>query len=281
MNNKFIPRMEELSFCPVCNSANFKVNLKPDICKCGNCKVFFRNPRPSEATIIACYDRGETFTRWQNELKIREYLWKKRLSLISAYCKSGTLLDIGAGDGYFLDFAKNIFSVEATEVSVSGVEYAVARGHNVHYGTIFDSKFNNKKYDVITMWHVLEHLSEPDKALRRITNILKPHGLLVIAVPNEISHLYSPAALQKKNPFGKLKCSEEIHLLHFTPRILTDILKNQFGLDVLELGVDDVHIHKRKQKLPGMYLNQVLCKLFGSHIDAAMVIVCSKAIKPL
>ena len=48
--------------------------------------------------------------------------------------------------------------------------------------------------------------------------LLKPSGLLFIAVPNEISHLYSLAALRKKrHPFGELSCNKEIHLIHFTP----------------------------------------------------------------
>ncbi len=67
--------------------------------------------------------------------------------------------------------------------------------------------------------------------------------------------------------------------MYFTPRVLLNILKSQYGLEVLGVGVDDVHIYNRKKKLPAMYINMMLCKLSGFHFDAAMVFVCSKTEK--
>lgn len=277
---EFSDWMEILNSCPLCGSKYFSLSYKPDVCKCKECKVLFRNPRPKQEIIIDCYDQGVTFQEWQNELEIRSYLWKKRLSLVKSYRTNGSLLDIGTGDGYFLNFAKIIFKVEATEISTMGVHYAESWGHVVHHGTIFDTEYNERKYDIITMWHVLEHLPDPGKALNRVMQLLNPGGLIFIAVPNELSRLYSLAALtKKKHPFGKLGCDGEIHLTHYTPRVLLNFLKSQQGLEVLNVGVDDVHIYNRKIKLPGMYLNMLLCKLLRFHFDAAMVFVCSKSKK--
>jgi len=274
----FTDWMETLDCCPLCGSENFILSHKPDICRCEKCKVHFRNPRPKQEIIIDCYDKGATFRQWQKELKVRSHLWKKRLSLLESYRNSGSLLDIGTGDGYFLNFAKKNFKVEATEISETGIHYAQAWGHVVHHGTIFDAEYNEKKYDIITMWHVLEHLPEPGKVLGRIMELLNPGGLLVIAVPNEISHLYSlDTLIKKKHPFGKLGCDGEIHLIHFTPRVLLNVLKSQYGLQVHGVRVDDVHVFNRKMKLPGMYINRMLCKLTGFHFDAAMAFVCSRS----
>lgn len=276
----FTDWMEILHSCPLCGSENFNLSYKPDVCKCEKCKVHFRNPRPKQEIILDCYDKGVTFKQWQNELEVRSHLWKKRLSLVESYRNYGSLLDIGTGDGHFLNFAIKTFKVEATEVSKIGIHYAELWGHLVHHGTIFDAKYNEKKYDIITMWHVLEHLSEPGKALSRIMGLLNPGGLLFLAVPNEISHLYSPGTLiKKKHPFGKLSCDGEIHLIHFTPCVLLNFLKSQHGLEVLSVRVDDVHVYNRKMRLPGMYINMMLCKLSGFHFDAAMVFVCSKSKK--
>lgn len=272
------PMLEILSACPLCGSERFKLYRKPDLCKCSDCKLIFRSPRPSQQLILDCYDKGATFQQWQNELDIRALLWKKRLSLVSSYRRSGHLLDIGTGDGYFLNFAKEIYQIDATEVSEFGVRQAASWGHDVHHGTIFDKEFNNKTYDLITMWHVLEHLPEPGRFLTRTLDLLDPEGFLFVAVPNECTSLYSPLALlRKKHPFGKLKCDQEIHLTHFTPRVLTNTLINRYGLDVLKFDVDDVHLHKRMTKLPVMVVNKILSKFFRFHFDAAMVIVCSKS----
>jgi len=276
-----LPLTESLNFCSLCGGQGFTRLYEPDICRCQSCHVYFRNPRPDQALILDSYNEGETFRQWQNELGIRSRLWKKRCSLIWAYRSSGLLLDIGTGDGYFLDFAKNIFTVEATEISKTGVEYARARGHNIHKGTIFNTKFNGKQFDVITMWHVLEHLPMPGRVLVRARSLLKQDGLLVIAVPNETIPVWSARISRKKtHPFGRLSRRQEIHLAHFTPASLTGLLKKQFGFKVLGLGVDDVHVYGRQQKLPGYYMNKLCSTLFNWHVDTAMVVFCTPASKP-
>lgn len=275
-----LPLTESLDFCSLCGSQEFTRLYEPDICQCHRCHVYFRNPRPDQALILDSYNEGETFRQWQNELGIRSRLWKKRCSLVSEYCSSGLLLDVGTGDGYFLDFVKNIFTVEATEISKSGVEYARARGHNIHQGTIFDTKFNGKQFDIITMWHVLEHLPAPFHVLNKIKSLLKPDGLLIIAVPNETRPLWSARISRRKtHPFGLLSRRQEIHLAHFTPASLTGLLEQQFGFNVLNLDVDDVHVYRRRVKLPGYYLNKLCSRIFNWHWDTAMVVVCTPAIE--
>lgn len=271
-----LPLTEPLIFCPLCHGQQFTRRHQPDICQCGACGVYFRNPRPDQSLILNSYDDGATFRQWQNELGIRAHLWEKRLSLVSAYRTSGSLLDIGTGDGYFLDFAKRLFDVKATEISKSGVEYSRARGHSVHPGTVFDAPFNTGTFDVITMWHVLEHLPMPGKVLHKVKPLLKPDGVLFIAVPNETAPLCLARASSRSNhPFGELRHGAEIHLFHFTPRTLATILRKQLGFKVLGLDVDDVHVDNRLRKLPGYYVNKLFSKLFNWHWDAAMVAVCT------
>lgn len=272
---------ESLDCCPVCAGKNFTLRYSPDICQCHDCEVYFRNPRPDQKQILDSYNEGETFRQWQGELDIRSRLWKKRCSLIRSYRSSGTLLDIGTGDGYFLYFAKNIFSVEATEISKRGADYAGARGHNVHLGTVFDADFDGRKFDVITLWHVLEHLPAPGQVLNKVKSLLKPDGLLVIAVPNETRPLWSARISRRRiRPFGRLSRQQEIHLVHFTPASLKRLLEQRFGFNVLNLDVDDVHVYRRRLKLPGYYLNKLCSRIFNWHWDTAMVVVCTPAIDP-
>ncbi|MEN8261210.1 MAG: class I SAM-dependent methyltransferase [Pseudomonadota bacterium] len=276
---KILDLTERLSFCPLCDAQNFIQTHAPDLCKCNICNVFFRNPRPSHNSILRSYNTGSTFSQWQNELDIRAKLWKKRLSMISDYKSSGSLLDIGTGDGYFLDFAKMVFDVEATEISKTGVRFSRDRGHSVHHGTIFDAKFDSNQYDIITMWHVLEHMGNPGATLKRIKTLLRLNGILIIAVPNETNRLHPiHTALKNEHPFSPHTQGEEIHLIHFTPKTLTRALSNVFGFNILRLDVDDVHVHKRFLNSPRYYINRIVSRLFGWHWDTAMVVICTPEI---
>lgn len=115
----------------------------------------------------------------------------------------------------------------------------------------------------------------PGRVLQKVKSLLKPDGVLFIAVPNETVPLcLASASSTNKHPFGELTHGEEIHLFHFTPRILAAILRKQLGFEVLGLGVDDVHVDNRICKLPGYYVNKLFSKLFNWHWDAAMVAVC-------
>lgn len=271
-----LPATESLTCCPLCSGVNFSRRYVPDLCRCHTCGIHFRNPRPAQSVILSCYNEGVTFHQWQHELEIRSLLWRKRCALISRLRKHGTLLDVGTGDGYFLSFAKLQFEVEATEISASGVAYARARGHRVHQGTIFDDSFNGRKYDVITMWHVLEHVPSPGRILERIKTMLNPGGILVIAVPNEAGRLaLARLKPRRAHPFGLIERGAEIHLTHFTPGSLLGALRKRFGFNIVRFDVDDVHVHVRHWKLPRYYVNSLLCRLFNRHWDTAMVVACT------
>lgn len=274
----FLPMTESLDSCQLCDSRELSRRYEPDICQCHACGVYFRNPRPDQGIVLSSYNEGATFRQWQHELGIRAHLWKKRCSLISAHRTSGSLLDIGTGDGYFLDFVKTSFDVEATEISESGIAFARMRGHSVHHGTIFDAEFDAKKYDVVSMWHVLEHVPMPGRVLERAKSLLKPDGFLFIAVPNETAPLFrARVSSGNVHPFGRLAHGQEIHLFHFTPRVLTGVLRTRFDLNIVSLGVDDVHVHERRKQLPCYYVNRLFSTLFNWHWDTAMVVVCTPA----
>ena len=109
-----------------------------------------------------------------NSLKIRQI--NKRKS-------KGNMLDYGAGVGSFADHAKRKgWSVEAFETDTDCKKTLKERKI-----TIVDEKLCKNRYDVITMWHVLEHLQNPKKILEKLYNSLKPTGRVFIAIPNHSS----------------------------------------------------------------------------------------------
>lgn len=114
---------------------------------------------------------------------VKQYTLSQKERLILSYAKKkGNLLDIGAGTGDFLSFAKNKnWKVVGIEPSQKAKALAQKKGVSFVENT---SDLSDNSFDVITMWHVLEHVEDLDKQLSELKRISKPGGIIVIAVPN-------------------------------------------------------------------------------------------------
>ncbi len=114
---------------------------------------------------------------------VRQYTLSQKERLITSYAsKKGNLLDIGAGTGDFLSYAKSKkWKVVGIEPSLKAKEIAQKKGVSFVENT---EEFSDNSFDVITMWHVLEHVEDLDKQLSELKRISKPGGIVIIAVPN-------------------------------------------------------------------------------------------------
>jgi len=137
------------------------------------------------------------------------------------------VLDVGCGDGSFLDaLAQQGWEVNGTELSVSIAATAMERlGDRIHVGGISDAGFPQNSFDLITFWHVLEHLEDPRRALSDAERLLKPDGRIVVAVPN----LTSWQAGWFKEHWLHLDVPR--HRWHFSPKVL-ETLAHRSGLYV-------------------------------------------------
>jgi SAM-dependent methyltransferase len=149
----------ELWRCAVCSSA---VTVGPE----APASAYESSARPRLAglarPLLAAFDRT-------------------RLALLGP--PRGTLLDIGAGRGRFVASARAAgWSAEGVEPSARGVEAARAvYGVALRRGSLADVAGT---YDAISLWHVLEHLDDPDAAIARVASLLPVGGVLVVGVPN-------------------------------------------------------------------------------------------------
>lgn len=226
--------LEHLNKCNLCESNNVcSIDNDHNIFKCNNCGYIFNNPRPTFDEIMNFYSREDKYDSWLQEEKGRDILWQRRLRILKKFKNTGTLLDIGTGIGQFLYFAKNDFEIDGTEISESAIRIAREKYNlNLKKGQVEDIYFGDRKFDVITLFHVLEHVPNPSRLIEKCHNLLNEQGILVIAVPNEINSLatrliiYLSSILQigrfkEYGTFGlrKLKLDGtlgEIHLSHFT-----------------------------------------------------------------
>ena len=209
--------------------------LFEQVVQCDQCTLVYLNPRLKSELIIGGYAGGEdrafieqdamrirTFTTALRRLK-REY----RLS----FSRSMKVLDIGCAGGAFLRAAEKL-GLSATGIEPSKWLSQYAReehGLDVHSGTLSNNQFPDSSFDIVTLWDVIEHLSNPESELHQIYRILKPAGLLIVNYPDFGS---LPAKLLgRKWPFLL-----SVHLIYYTRQTMRQQLKKA-GFEILDSGL--------------------------------------------
>jgi ubiquinone/menaquinone biosynthesis C-methylase UbiE len=245
--------MERLSSCLLCGGVRVQsVDAEYNICECQECGYVFDNPRPTLRAIINFYSKPRKYDSWLAVEKSREALWTRRLNKLIRYSRRGNLLDVGAGTGQFLSLAKPYFDrLTGTEVSETGLAIAKEKyGLDLTQGQVEDSSLREDNFDVVTLFHVLEHVPDPKKTIERCKELLKVGGLLLICVPNDVlswtskikifARLLGLPAFQKFSPklgMPRVFTSSEIHLSHFSPPVLRRFLEQE-GFIILEESLD-------------------------------------------
>ena len=241
--------MENLITCLVCGSTLLTKELTCkdfvasgelfDLHRCDNCSFLFTNPRPRAAE-IGPYYQSDRYVSHAGDKKnfsfmykvydiVRDYSIKQKLKLIKSYQPSGKLMDLGCGLGYFLDgvVKDNTFSALGVDVSEEAIDYVKNR---FGYSVLNEDKLNTitpHSYDVITQWHVLEHVHLLNERMQQLKSILKPSGTLFIAVPNSNSW----DAKHYKEFWDGYDVPR--HLYHFNQKSF-GLLMEKHGFEVLE-----------------------------------------------
>ena len=251
--------MEVVLACNVCRSDRIqKMDSEFNFCRCGSCGYVFDSPRPSAADVAAFYSQPARYDSWLKDEYARDALWKRRLSMIVPHKAEGNLLDIGAGIGQFLHHARPIFAqVAGTEVSASAIRIAKEKyGIELCPGQAEKLNMPLASFNNITLFHVLEHAPDPGELIKRCHGLLRPNGMLAIAVPNDVlawsSKIKKLGKRLKLRPFQKFSpvlgisragTSREIHLSHFTPAVLRRLLEKA-GLIVVEESIDPYYVSR-------------------------------------
>jgi SAM-dependent methyltransferase len=191
------------------------------IVECKSCGFKFTNPRP-ESSELGRYYKSEEYVSHSNTKKgfinstyqnVRKYTLLKKLQLISKYYKTGKILDIGCGTGEFLKICNDAKwqtlgiepDDEARNMGINNFGLDVRKEEDL-------VKLPNESFDIISMWHVLEHVPDLNGRIEEIKRLLKPNGLIIIAVPNCNS---LDAKIYRENWAAY---DVPRHLYHFTPK---------------------------------------------------------------
>lgn len=192
--------------CPICEGQQNKTTLSCldhtvsqeefNISECSNCGFWFSNPIPKEEKIGAYY-QSEDYISHSNTSKdliskiyktVREYTIQKKLKLVKSYSESGKLLDIGCGTGEFLSACKkggyDCLGIEPD----NGARSMAINNHGLEVKEEEAlSQIKENSIDVVSMWHVLEHVYHLQERVSTIKRILSKNGTVIIAVPNRTS----------------------------------------------------------------------------------------------
>jgi 2-polyprenyl-3-methyl-5-hydroxy-6-metoxy-1,4-benzoquinol methylase len=220
--------------CVSCGSTSFKElfrakqyviseEMKYTLVRCNKCRLVFLNPQPSEEELKRFYP-SEFFCIPEDKVRttMPSFMMLDKVKETMRFKKKGTLLDIGCGKGGFLQqMQQRGFKVNGLDVSPIACRLASEKvgKENIFEGDLLSANFPQRHYDIITLWHVLEHVNDPVKTLKKIHTLLKNDGLLIICCPNFNSLL----RLMFKDKWYPL-CTPH-HLFHFTFQTLTSVLK--------------------------------------------------------
>ena len=230
MNNK----------CPWCGSEKAQINLwlkdeflsKEDfhICECLNCGLSYTMPRPNKEKIGEYYKSEEYYSHQENKKgfiprlyeSVKKVNLKHKYNLATQGLNVGKMLDIGCGVGDFLHTAE-AHGWKCTGVEPSEDAKAIAKTKTK--ANIINSedmeKIPDATFDLITMWHVLEHVDDLKWQIEQLHRLTKTKGRIVIAVPNYKSY--------DAQYYKELWAAYDVprHLSHFNKNVLTKIFKSK------------------------------------------------------
>ena len=201
------------------------------IVRCTVCGTSQTVPRPPDNLLGRYYPASYYPTGGYDPAYYRRTIqpWQRdKLDVVRRFRQSGTLLDVGCGAGFFVrEASKNGFSAQGVEFSREAVEFGMRQGDiRLTEGDLLQTQFPHSSFDIVTLWQVMEHLPHPVEVVKRIRGLLKPGGILIVAVPN----FDSVQARVFRSRWYHLEVPR--HLYHFTPATLRRVLDAE-GFDVL------------------------------------------------
>ena len=202
--------------------------------RCKDCGVVSLHPRPSVDDLLTSYatylpDQADEIASWK---KMIAPVVETAATLVDDHNHSdgARLLDIGCGHGFFLNkMAQRGWAVEGVEVSRAGREYArKTLGLSIHSKPLEDMAFPNERFDVVTLFYVIEHIHDPGMILKEVFRILKPGGMVLLRWP------HSTPVVKILGPFAKRFdiYHTPFHLYDFNPGAMQQLLEKSGFTDV-------------------------------------------------
>jgi SAM-dependent methyltransferase len=228
-------RMEVCNLCGGTQWKTLEQVAATRVVRCA-CGFVFVTPQPPRSSLEAAYDQAY-YLPWEKQAGAREKIWRDRVQRVAHLAPPpGRLLDVGCGTGAFLRLARDRgWDVQGTEFSRDAVRAAQADGLSVVGGEIWEAEFPAASFDIVTSWHVLEHVPDPRRFIREIHRILRPGGRLVLATPNLDDWIFRIAYLLARRRWPRFYEADEreIHLFFFSASTLRRLIASTDFKDII------------------------------------------------
>jgi len=188
---------------------------------------------------------------------VKNIALKNKLQLINSLQNKGKLLDIGAGTGDFLNVAnQNGWNTIGIEPSSKARKIAIQKGVSLVENL---STLDNESFDVITMWHVLEHVPNLEEQIKELKRLIKPDGTIIIAVPNFNSF--------DAKYYGAFWAAYDVprHLWHFSKTTIQQLFKKEDLelIKVLPMKFDSFYVSLLSEKYKSGKMNYITAFFIG------------------
>jgi 2-polyprenyl-3-methyl-5-hydroxy-6-metoxy-1,4-benzoquinol methylase len=198
---------EKLEECPSCKHTQFNnFNICKDftvthesfaLVKCSKCQLVFTNPRPTPE-VIGKYYKSDSYISHANKTRsitdvayklVRSYTLQEKRKHITKHIDTGQILDYGCGTGHFLHNMKSHgWKVQGLEPDIATSQVAADKIKQPVHNSIDTIAESKPLFDIITAWHVIEHVHDLKPTLKALKKMLSESGLMFIALPNHNSY---------------------------------------------------------------------------------------------
>lgn len=222
----------QTSLCPICKFNNTAPWEKKDafqFLRCGSCGLIFIDPfsyRGDPKSQYICDDTSPTHY-YCASAEIDKKNFSRTLDAIEVYLKKGSILDVGASVGTFLDLARRRgWLCAGIEPNTTAVQICSHKGIQVEEG-FFNEDYakkilqKNRQFDVIHMGDVIEHVFDPIAFLKIAYGLLRSGGYIAVVTPN-INHFLT----------RRYQIKPKEHLVYFNARSLTKALRSAGFSDI-------------------------------------------------
>ncbi|MBN2452699.1 MAG: class I SAM-dependent methyltransferase [Candidatus Omnitrophica bacterium] len=277
--------------CPLCRKKEWEILFRLDefnIVRCRPCGLIFRDvfltADSSKDLYSERYFTDEQAGYFFNNPREKEELFNARMDTVQAYVPlKGTLLDIGCAIGTFLNIARGRgWNARGSEISEFAAGYARDKhGLDVVSGEFDKTKFGNEKFDVVTLWDVIDHSEDPVTFLNDAASLLKPGGYLFVLTTMEDSLIYEISKYLYKFSFGLIRGPvAKGHPIHHSTFFSKKTLKS--AIESLGMRVRNIEPSKYPATFfPGGFLSKMVFGALSGIGDVAgkpleVTFICQK-----
>ncbi len=217
--------------CIICGNDKTK-KLYDVLLQCLGCGFIRADLNVTKESLDKMYSgnffKGGAYVDYLKEEEVLKKSFRRDLQLVSRFCPSGRLLEVGCAYGFFLDLAKHQYDAQGIDIGKEACAYAKERLKlDVICADFLEHEFKENYYDIIVMWATIEHLEDPSLYIKKISRLLKPGGVFVCTAPD----IGSVVAKIRKERWRQINLPT--HLNYFTKDTLGKLLGN-YGLKTVK-----------------------------------------------